>query len=103
MLTPLDQPFDVGNIVVCSALFTVNSSGAPIDPGDVTIRIRSPNGTINSFDNSTGVVRDSVGAYHYNLLISEYGVYSYRFEGTSPAVAAGDSYFQVAASPTLPC
>lgn len=81
----------VGNIARLSCAFT-DSSGTPADPTTVAVTYRPPGGT----PVSQTPVRDSVGAYHYDVQLTQPGTWIYRFIGTGAIVAqSGDQTFYV--------
>lgn len=90
--------YDVGNIAFITGTFT-DSTGAPIDPETVVIKVKDPTGTVTSYT----PVRVSTGIYTYNLSLTIAGKYFYRFEGTGGATAAGDNLLTATHSPVLGC
>jgi len=93
---------DIGNERSLDVNFT-DVNGNPIDPTTITLRVRDPDGTQEVFTYPTQVQRSGVGAYFYIYKFTDYGIYSYRYEGDGAAVAAGDNQIQVTNSPTLSC
>lgn len=88
--------FDIGSEVRLIGTFT-DIAGALADPTTVLVRIKDPDGNI-TVENP---VRQSIGVYYQDLIISLAGIWYYRFEGTGNVVAAGDSSFSVYNSPIL--
>ena len=68
-----------------------------VDPTAVTLSMRLPDGTVS--DLSTGIVRDSAGAYHCDFAASVLGLHMYEWKGTGSAVVAGIGQFLVSRSP----
>lgn len=86
-----------GTLVRISATFTV--SGAATDPTTVTLKVRSPAGTVSTYTYGAGqVTKDSVGNYHKDVDASTSGRWLYRWEGTGTAQAADESAFDIEAS-----
>jgi hypothetical protein len=74
-------------------------NNAPVDPTDVSLTLTPPDEAapiVVSFVNGSGVVKDSVGNYHYDFVAPTIGQYIYRWQGTGAAIASsGNSFFQV--------
>ena len=90
------ESYDLGNLVRVSGSFTT-VTGAPADPTTITLRVKDPTGTIAVYTGGA-MVRDGIGAYHYDLVPAKSGTWSYRWEGTGAVTAAGDSSFAVTPS-----
>jgi hypothetical protein len=85
--------YSTGNVIRLSVAFTVN--GAAADPSTVSVAIVQPNGATATVTYPTGIVKDSVGAYHYDFTPTVQGPHNYRWTGTGTAAAAGASSFIV--------
>lgn len=87
--------YDIGDVVHLFNLFTQN--GFPVDPGEVTLQIKTPGNVITSFTYGNGqVIRERVGSYYYDYqLPDESGTYYYRYSGTPPGEAAKEYSFTV--------
>lgn len=91
----------VGNLIQLSVAF-LNTALAPTDPSTVTLRVLPPDGTVQVFTYALSqVIRYSAGNYYYNFPVTLPGPHYYRFEGGGTLVAASDSSFIAAQSPTL--
>ena len=96
-----NNTYDVGNQVQLAAVFT-NTAGAATDPTAITLRVRLPDNSVQTYTYAAAqVVKSSTGNYYYNYTTTQYGVHYYRFEGTGALTAASDNSFTVTASPTL--
>lgn len=87
--------YDVGDVAVLigevrAAPAGNETVGALVDPGAVTVKIRTPAG----IETSHAATRVSVGLYRYELFVAESGVYHYRFFGTEPARAAAEEWLE---------
>lgn len=60
---------------------------APQDPGSVLVTFRDPTGT-KTGPTAAGVVRDSMGNYHYALFLNLAGRWVARFTGTGAFAGA---------------
>jgi len=82
--------YDLGDRVRLSAAFT--QSGSPKDPSEVRLRYRSPASTATStelWNSGLGnVVRDSTGNFHFDLVLSSSGVWTYRWSSTGTVEAS---------------
>ncbi len=83
------RSYDLGDVVILTAAFTVQ--GTPAAPDTVTIRIRAPSGAITTL--FPGV--SSAGVYTDEFVPSESGRHYYRVEGTGAAQAAEEASFIV--------
>jgi uncharacterized protein YfaS (alpha-2-macroglobulin family) len=90
--------YDRGDLVRVSVNFQVD--GVATDPTAVTLKVRKPDGTVDTFTFVGGdVVKDSTGNYHHdiNTTAGPAGVWSYRFEGIGAAQGAEEAEFIVKA------
>lgn len=62
-------------------------NAALVDPSTFTLTVRTPSGNVST----NTPVRDSLGVYHFDLLLTESGSYGYRWAsiGTYPSVEEG--------------
>jgi hypothetical protein len=67
------------------------------DPATVTFKMRKPDGTETTYVYLTDVqlIRDSTGKYHVLVLLDQYGVWWYRYEGTGTAPGATEASLEV--------
>jgi uncharacterized protein YfaS (alpha-2-macroglobulin family) len=85
--------YDKGDYIRISAIWR-NDASVAVDPSTITLKIFGPSGQITQYTYAEGyVVKDSVGNFHYDFLPTERGNYTYRWEGTGNAIAAGQSSF----------
>jgi hypothetical protein len=78
---------------------TFQALGINTDPVTITFTIKDPNAVETSYTYAGGqVVRDAVGVYHYDLLLSLSGNYFYRVVGTGTASAAWEDIIVVSQS-----
>lgn len=74
-----------------------DASGALGDPTTVTVMVQDPTGSKVTY--TTGIVRDSIGVYHFNLLLTKSGTWVYKFKGSGGLNAASvDTSFPVGSS-----
>jgi len=83
--------YDIGDLAHLTASFA-NPQGAPTDPTTVTLTIASPSALT---DITAALVHDDVGVYHYDLPITEAGLWRYRWVGTGDCQTAEESAFTV--------
>jgi hypothetical protein len=83
--------YDKGDTVRLSSAFT--SDGVPADPTDAILKIKKPDGTIETYKYSLAeVTKESTGNYYRDVLMSQIGQLWYHWEGTGAIVTAGESY-----------
>lgn len=85
----MTNSYDIGDVVRSSVNFQT-VSGADIDPTVVTFKEMPLGGVVSSFVNGTAteVVKDSVGNYHLDLLLTVAGQHRLRWEGGTANQAA---------------
>ncbi len=86
--------YDIGDTVTLSAVF--GQDGVLVDPGTVTLVLRTPDRTSTTYTYAGGTVeRDSLGTYSRDVLITLAGVHRYRWTSTGDAAASEESWFEV--------
>jgi hypothetical protein len=94
-------PYDVGSLVRVSATY-VDINNAAIDPTAVILTYKNPLGTKTVLTYPSGIIKDAVGKYHFDIDTSTFnGVWYYRWSSTGTGQAAADQSFTVTASPAL--
>lgn len=86
--------YTVGGEATLTAKF-YNKAGALADPTAVTVQIKPPSGATVTYTTASGIVKDSVGVYHYDLALTKAGSWGYRFIGTGDVVAADEATLNV--------
>jgi hypothetical protein len=87
----------IGDTVRLSTTFKVGT--VLTDPTDVELVIREPDGTETTEAYSPGdIVRDSVGAFHCDLVVDAAGIWSWKWTGTGTAAGVDEGSFTVEAS-----
>jgi hypothetical protein len=88
----------VGTEARLSATFR-DSSGTLGDPSSVVVMVKDPAGSKTTYTTATGVVRDSLGAFHLDITLTKAGSWVYKWKGSGGLNAASpDSALNVAAS-----
>ena len=89
--------YQAGNVVNMIVQFTTAASPSiPADPTTIKLRVLDPNGV--ETDYISGLIKNSIGNYSYQLEVFTAGIYNYRFEGLGAVIAAAESSFQVSSS-----
>lgn len=90
------QQYDVGDMIRCSVVFK-GLDGAVIDPTTVTLKIKQPNNSLLTYiyNINAGLIKDSVGNYHYDFLITSDGMHTFGWVGTGNMYATEESTFFV--------
>lgn len=73
-------------------------TGAPIDPPLVTFKIKNPSGVIVDYTYPGTVSKSAVGAYYYDVSLTEKGIWKYRCLTDAPYQAASQG--EIAVSPS---
>lgn len=96
--TSLEQ----GSLARVSALFK-NASGTLVDPSTVSFKLLKPDGTVVTKVYLTDVelVRDSLGTFHIDVSVPDWGTWWYRWESTGQGQAAADGRLYVRNSAVL--
>lgn len=89
--------FDVGDVVKIAGAFTVAATGAAVDPGAVSLTVRTPDGVKTTYVYGTdeALVKSVPGSYYLNFTVTQPGRHSYRFASSVSAVAAEEGSFNV--------
>jgi hypothetical protein len=62
----------------------------PTDPATLTLTVRTPAGVSTTYTyGASAIVRDSAGAFHYDLTFTESGAWTYEWRSTVPAQVQG--------------
>lgn len=86
--------FDIGDTAHIAIVFA-NLLGQPTNPTVVTLTIQAP-------DNSTSTpapTNDSAGNYHYDLAITQSGIYRFKWQGTGTVAAVEEG--EIAVKPSI--
>jgi hypothetical protein len=94
--------FQIGQIPQLQVQWTdINSN--PADPSAITIEIQAPDGTQTTYSYATGqIIRTGVGAYYYDLSVTEAGQYLYLWTATGTIAGAQQGSITVAESILVP-
>ena len=82
--------YDQGDKPRITGTFTVTASGAAIDPGALTVKVRTPSGVTTTYTYAVdaAVVRTGTGVYYVDISLTEPGEWRVRFEATGTGQAA---------------
>lgn len=74
-------------------------SSLPFDPASVRAKVKLPSGAVSSYTYGVdaALVKDNVGVYHLDILVTTPGTYFYRFESDNDS-ASFEGSFAVKAS-----
>lgn len=82
--------FDVGD--TWSPQIKVTDNGVPADPQTLALKVRTPAGIIMTYAYpAVPIVRDSVGVYHADIVLTVPGTWVAQWETSSPAQVQGAS------------
>lgn len=82
----------LGNVIRLSVSFT-NVSGVATNPTMVTLEIKKPDLTVETFTPTN----DFAGNYHYDYEPTQVGAYYYVFNGTGAVIASSQGQFKTIA------
>ena len=73
--------FDYGEVVRARNSYTDPTDGTPIDPSAVTVEVRKPDLTIETFIYGTDpeLTKPSIGVYQVLITLSQTGTYKWRW------------------------
>jgi hypothetical protein len=94
----MNNTYPINTLVRLSVTFLDSGAGNPIDPTSVYLFVLpSGLGAVQQrFTSSTGIVRDDVGKYHYNITPNVVGSWVYKWQGVGAATATSlDTRFNV--------
>ena len=91
--------FALGQLVRLSASFT-SLTGAPVDPATVTVRVKTPDGTVSPlvYLSDDALERVGTGDFLTDWPAEQAGRHFVRWESTGAAQAAAEASFTVYAS-----
>ena len=86
----------INNAVTVSIAFK-DKSGNPIDPTTVTLQVKDPTNTINSYTFGVGsqIVKDSLGNYHSDIDGDIAGNWVYVWDGSGNVLISGAGSFSI--------
>ncbi len=91
------ETIDRGDTRTLTVAITV--ADVATDPATLTLKIRTPAGVSTTYTyGASAIVRDSAGAYSYDLTFTQSGAWTYEWRSTVPAQVQGET-IQVAPSP----
>jgi len=83
--------YQKGDLVRIDGSFT-DLVGTPADPVTVALKVTPPSGVTVAYTYALGqVIKGSVGAYYYDLSVTQAGQWFYRWEATGPSSQASDN------------
>lgn len=88
--------YDRGDLSRISATFT-NASAVATDPTEVVLRVKPPTATAVVYrwptpgSGESAIIRDSAGAFHVDVSITEAGYWPYRWEATGSVQTADEA------------
>ena len=90
------QQYDVGDMIRCSVVFK-DLNGTVIDPTTVVLKIKKPNNSLVTYNYlaDAELIKDSVGNYHYDFLITLDGMHTFGWFGSGNMSAVETSTFFV--------
>lgn len=90
------EAFIPGEVARLSLVVT-DLSGAAAEPGSITLRVKPGSGVVTNYAYGAApeVVRDGVGLYHADILLTASGQWAYRWELSSPNAGAAEGVIVV--------
>lgn len=100
----MSNSYEVGEQVICQAIFTLVSTGAVTDPTNVFFQYKTPTGsgtgiiTTWQYGVDPEVAKLSTGTYTATINITRAGEWYYRWYSTGTGMAATENVFNVVSS-----
>ncbi|HEY1505778.1 MAG TPA: hypothetical protein VGF92_15845 [Stellaceae bacterium] len=88
MTAAVPKVYPLKSTITLSVDFSEIADGSVIDPPEVNLYLLDPSQaqTVVSFPGD--VIRDAAGVFHYDLVATLYGVWTYKFQGTGNGINA---------------
>lgn len=84
--------YEINTLVQTNASFVIFGTTTPIDPTDINLFVKAPDGTITEYGYPAQISRSGVGNYSFQLVLTEAGIWLYKWQGTGAAeVSAPDT------------
>src|SRR5678816_4032854 len=94
--------YEIGDAARLRASFR-DANNLPADPTTVELIVQAPNNTQTTYTyDNLEIQRESIGEYFYDLLISQVGVYLYRYTGTGAVQAVEEGQITVQSTILVP-
>ena len=95
----LNAPWIVGEVARLPLRVT-DANGLPTDPASLRLKVKAPDGTVTTTAYGAGpdLVKDAVGVYRLDLVLTQAGTWHYRWETDAPAAGAAEGGLTVRAS-----
>jgi hypothetical protein len=81
----MPNTYEIDTTIELMGTFANALTGAAVDPTDVTLFIRDPEGDITQHANGQ-LTRVGVGVYTFLITVSVHGVWTYKWQGTGAVV-----------------
>lgn len=97
--------YELDTLIQLTGTFTAADGVTLVDPTDVFLFLRTPNGLVTQYTTSTtpAITRVSVGVYQIELETTQAGPWIYKWQGTGAVeVTTPDVYITVLPSAVLP-
>lgn len=84
--------FGDGTIIRAKVTYTDPDTGVVIDPNEVSVIVRSPDGALTTYEYGTDaqLVRTGVGLYYVLITLAAVGTYKWKWTGTASEQAVVD-------------
>ena len=97
----MSHSYDIGDQVICTAVFTNATSGALVDPTAVYFQIKNPStGAVTEYQYGVDVevLNPTTGTYTIAINVTVHGIWFYRWYSTGTGMAAGEGRFDAKSS-----
>ena len=97
----MSHSYDIGDQVVCTAVFTNATTGAAVDPTAVYFQIKNPvTSAITEYQYGVDpeVLNPTTGTYTIAVNVTVHGIWFYRWYSTGTGMAAGEGRFDAKSS-----
>lgn len=91
--------YDIGDVAEISATMRNSHTGALVDPGALTVKVKPPTSAeIDIVMPDSRIVRDSLGVFRCLVDVTEAGTWKYRFVASTPAKGEKPGTFRARAA-----
>ena len=80
------------------AVMITDLQNLPVDPGGISVKIKTPGGVVNAYAYPGAVQKTTTGGYRYDVVLLEKGVYRWRWETDAPYQGAAQGSITAGAS-----
>lgn len=86
--------YDKNDLIRLTGTFTVSSVAT--DPTTISLAVKGPSGTTDTYTYALGqVTKSATGIYYKDVTLDECGIWRYKWSGTGACQAVGEGWLEV--------